>query len=434
MWGSGASGVGGTAKGAKRPSLFGLSRFDFCLTPRESFTIAPQPSPMGLCGRPLCSGMDQETELSVVHVPKCGGCNGNPQEDPLNSELNIGIDSALVPTTVQRNLHLAKTVIRDVFAELEAKCLEERCHYEDAGMTPPRQKVNAWATYTNKARLQRFAADSLEFLRQNADCRTRSLTVAQLRFLVLLQHFVSEDTNDFHRPEMLRKHQDAFEGVLTDAVNSQLVKDAHRSEFSVDGRSFCMQDLPHHGGAEGGQERVQAIARFQTEFITALEGFLLAFCSRKGLSTVDTKRLIQAVTTQMSQAGLANLDRGSQATRYFVGSNGLDQRTTYNLSTMHSTELGESLKLSILCMKTGFTQYLEKDALHRMSGDGGADCPKYCKPASYLYQYATLRFTPGGQQPDSFETTTCTVLDALDEAHIVPRVEPLSATAASGAL
>jgi len=384
-------------------------------------------SALGLCGRPLCSGQDQEMELSVVHVPKCSHCNAGEQDTSCDSELSLLPDPVAASSSsssgvCQRNMQTAKTVIRDIFAELEAQCLEERCHYEEAGVVPPRQKSNVWATYTNKARLQRFVADSVEFVRQNADCRTRPLTEAQLRFLILLQHFVAEDTSDFYRPETLRKHQDAFEGVLTDGVNSQLVKDAHRSEFSVDGRSFCLQDLPQHGEEESNEERRHAIARFQTEFVMALETYLLAFCSRKGLSPLGTRRLVQAVTTQMSQAGLANLDRGSQATRYFVGSHGLDQRTAYNLSTMQSNDLGESLKLSILCMKTGFSQYLEKDELLRMPG---VDCPKRCKPASYLYQYATLRFTPG-PQVDNCESTICTVLDALDEAHIEPRDGPVS--------
>merc|ERR1719401_460422 len=242
----------------------------------------------------------------------------------------------------------------------------------------------------------------------------RRLTVPQIRFLVLLQHFVSEDTSDFYRPELLRKHQDAFEGILTDDVNSQLVKDAHRSEFSVEGQTFTLQeDLPLHEGGPG-DDRGSAIAAFQTEFVTALESYLLEFSARRGLSALGTRRLVQAVTTQMSQAGLANLDRGSQATRYFVGSQGLDQRTAYNLSTMHSTQLGESLKLSVLCMKTGFCQFLEKDELLRMPG---VDYPKRCQPASYLYQYATLRFTPG-PAVDNCESTVCTVLDTLDEAHI----------------
>jgi len=283
-------------------------------------------------------------------------------------------------------------------------------------VAPTRQKCNVWATYTNKAKLQRFMSESLDFVRQNADCRTRLMTTAQMRFLILLQHFVTEDTQDFYRPETQRKHQDLFEGYITDGVNAQLVKDAHRSEFSVDGRSFSLQDIPQDEHGCKHDDRRQTIARFQEEFVTALETYLLAFCSRKGLSPLGTRRLVQVITTQMSQAGLANLDRGSQATRYFVGSNGLEQRTAYNLSTMYTSDLGESLKLSILCMKTGFCQYLEKDELLRMPG---VDCPKRCKPQSYLYQYATLRFTPG-PHVDSCETTICTVLDALDEAFIDP--------------
>lgn len=399
-----------------------MPRFDFCLTPREPVTMVKSQSALGLCGRPLCSGQDQETELSVVRVPKCSHCNAGEQDVSCETEFSLVPEPMSNNSICQRNLQNAKSVVRDIFAELESQCVEERCQYEESGVVPPRQKSNVWGAYTNKVRLQRFAADSLEFVRHNAECRTRPLTVAQLRFLILLQHFVSEDTSDFYRPEPLRKHQDTFEGVLTDGVNSQLVKDAHRSEFSVDGRSFCMQDLPPHGEAEANEERKNAIAKFQTEFVMALETYILAFCSRKGLSPLGTRRLVQAVTTQMSQAGLANLDRGSQATRYFVGSNGLDQRTAYNLSTMYSKELGESLKLSILCMKTGFSQYLEKDELLRMPG---VDCPKRCKPASYLYQYATLRFTPG-PQVENCESTICTVLDALDEAHIEPRDGPIN--------
>mmetsp|Transcript_113356 Transcript_113356/g.353400 ORF Transcript_113356/g.353400 Transcript_113356/m.353400 type:complete len:424 (-) Transcript_113356:163-1434(-) len=417
------------ATGWQRSPLFSLARFDFCLASREPLALVRSQPALGLCGRPLCNGQDIEPELSVVRVPKCSHCNAGDLDVSGESELCLAPDVLSANSVCQRNLLTAKSVVRDVFSELEAQCVEERCHYEDSGMVPPRQKSNVWATYTNKARLQRFAADSLEFVRQSAECRMRPLSVPQLRFLILLQHFVSEDTSDFYRPEVWRKHQDAFEGVLTDGVNSQLVKDAHRSEFSVDGRSFCLKDLPEHGGDESNDDRRHTIAKFQTELVMALETYLLAFCSRKGLSPLGTKRLVQAVTTQMSQAGLANLDRGSQATRYFVGSHGLNQQTAYNLSTMHSHELGESLKLSILCMKTGFSQYLEKDELLRMPG---VDCPKRCHPASYLYQYATLRFTPG-PQVESCESTICTVLDALDEAHIEPRSGPVSSVSAGEA-
>lgn len=314
---------------------------------------------------------------------------------------------------IKQNMDTAAEVISEVFTELETHCVEEQMHYTKVGLAVPRHKANIWSTYTSKERLRHFMAESWEFVRHHAECRTRCFTSVQLRFLVLLQHLVREDTADFYRPEGLRKHQDAFEGVLTDAVNSQLIRDAHRSEWSIDGRAYSLQDLPQPTDkTESQEERRQVILTFQREFVKTLESFLLSYCHRQRISALGTKRMVQAVTTQMSQCGLANLDRGSQSARYVVSSQGLDQRTVYNVSTMEDASLGETLKLSILCMKTGFTQYLDKKDEQRMA-------PKACHPTSYLYQYATLQFA-AGSRIGNCESIECTVIDALDETDILP--------------
>lgn len=332
----------------------------------------------------------------------------------------------------QKNLTLARSVIRQIFTCLEAECLEEQQYYERAGMSPSPQKSNRWATYTNKERLRTFMTRSLEFVRTHAECRMRELTELQLRFLVLLQHLVEEDTSDFYRPEADRKHQDAFEGFLTDSVNSQLIKDAHRSEWSVEGSTFSLQAQLADGKHEGSEDRKLAIKSFQHELVTALEDHLLSFSKRRGLSQQATRRLLQAVSTQMSQCGLANLDRSSQAAKYFVSGQGLDQRTAYSISTMDAGPgHGECLKLSLLCMKTGFSQYHTEETLGLPCRDRSPGCgnsfppmvdigPKTCAPTSYLYQYATLRFSPSVRGLHGSETTECLVIDALDEVHIEP--------------
>jgi len=332
-----------------------------------------------------------------------------------------------------KNLALARSVIRQVFAALEADCLEEQEHYCRTGISPSAQKSNRWATYTDKARLRTFMTNSLDFVRNHAECRMRELAEAQLRFLVLLQHLVEEDTCDFYRPECDRKHQDSFEGFLTESVNSQLIKDAHRSEWSVDGSTFSLQAQLAAGKHPAGEDRKKAILDFQHELVIALEDHLLSFCNRRGLTPLATRQLLQAVTTQMSQCGLANLDRSSRAATYFVSGQGLDQRTAYSLSTMDAGSLGECLKLSLLCMKTGFCQYHTEETLGLPCRDGSMgssalSCsaplppslesgPKHCRPTSYLYQYATLRFTPGARGLPG-ETAECVVIDALDEVHI----------------
>lgn len=380
--------------------------------PKETVTKAVQQPNLGLCGiqSPV---RDQDLEFKVLRLPRCGQCTAPEYEPNLETELSFpssdkGIGSISV---AQRNAQIAKSVICEIYRELERRCYEEQRQYEESGTQPSQQKVNFWATYTNKARLQQFASDSLGFVQKNAECRSRVLNTKQLRFLILLQHLVSEDCNDITRPERLRKHQDLFEGDLTDSVSSQLIEDAHRCEFSIEGRSFSLQEELQEEGRQ--EERKKRIAQFQSELVHALETYLISFCAKNGLSPGGSKRLMQAVTTQMSQAGLANIDRGSQASRYFVGSNGLDQRIAYNLSTMYTLDQ-EALKLSIVCMRTGFTQYLDKDELLTIAG---VQYPRRCKPDSYLYQYATLCFTIG-PLVDNSESVECSVLDALDEAHI----------------
>jgi len=375
-------------------------QFAFCRTPfvsPDSATLEVRAEPALIFGSSAvsCIGIEQDSDLLEWSINSVRG----------------GSSSSKSP--VKQNLDLASEVISDVFLELETHCVEEQLHYAKVGLPIPRHKSNIWSSYTSKERLRHFMAEAWEFVRHHAECRTRALTPTHLRFLVLLQHLVKEDTADFYRPEGLRKHQDNFEGVLTDAVNSQLIRDAHRSEWSIDGRAYSLQDLPQPTELrESNEERRQTILSFQRDFVKALESFLLSYCHRQRISALGTKRMIQAVTTQMSQCGLANLDRGSQSARYVVSSQGLDQRTVYNISTMDEGRSGETLKLSILCMKTGFTQYLDKSDESRMM-------PVACHPTSYLYQYATLQFAAGARVGNC-EGVDCTVLDALDEADILP--------------
>merc|ERR1711862_533080 len=98
---------------------------------------------------------------------------------------------------------------------------------------------NRWKNYTNKERMYSFVMNSMDFVKQHPECRSRVLSDGQLRFLLMLQHLVTEDTDDLYRPETERKHGDTFEGVqIEQGVNTQLIKDAHRSEWSIEGRPF----------------------------------------------------------------------------------------------------------------------------------------------------------------------------------------------------
>eukprot|EP00928_Gymnodinium_smaydae_P044241 TRINITY_DN29523_c0_g3_i2.p1 TRINITY_DN29523_c0_g3~~TRINITY_DN29523_c0_g3_i2.p1 ORF type:complete len:378 (+),score=62.19 TRINITY_DN29523_c0_g3_i2:140-1273(+) len=319
---------------------------------------------------------------------------------------------------MKSNLASAERVIRSIFQDFETQCNEEIEQHRRSGQAPSANKRNRWTVYTDVVNRDRNVLDSIEFIRGYPDCRARMLGDEQLRFLVMLQHLVALDIADFHRPASERQHCDAFEGILTkDGVNSQLVKDAHRSEWSIEGNTFLLKEAQSH---ETMEDRKKLIAAFQRELVTTLEGFLVGFCTRRRLSEAATMRFLQCVTTMMSQCGLANLDRSSTAGRYFVSGQGLEQRITYNLSSMDGGSVGEALKLTLLCMKTGFTQYHRAESLGALDSDG----PMSCSPSSYLYQYATLRFVPGvslGRKGLPGDQVECVVIDALDEVHIHPR-------------
>jgi len=257
----------------------------------------------------------------------------------------------------------------------------------------------------------------------------RVLSSPYLRALIVLQHSMAEDTLDFSRSEMERKHCDTFEGFVTpDGVNSQLIKDAHRSEWTVDGRSFTLH-APSEGSPKNSPigDRKQVIASFQRDLVTCLEEFLLDFCHRRGLHEPRARQLMQAVTTQMSQAGLANLERASQASSVYVSGQGLEQRTAYNVSAVHTCGGEEVLQLSIYCMKTGFSSYHTPESIAApLDNEDESGGPLYCSPMSYLYQYATVRFCPSSSTyPDSAGgQVDVEVVDLIDEVHLVP-VAPL---------
>lgn len=398
--------------------------FGFCMSPQigqpaeiSGLGASPAPPSAAACGE-ACGVGDVSTEISFI---------------------SMGAGSSM--EIFAANWQAARLVVKTLFSELESQCWDERVQYDKLGLAYPPQKSVRWDTYTAKGRLHGFMVESLEFLKQHPEFRTRRLSQKQLRFLVGCQHFVQEDTNDLWQPEHLRKNQDTFEGVITDSVNLQLIKDVSRSEWSIEGKGFSLQQAfadrglppdraPQSGAAEE-TRRKDVIIAFQREFVTRLEEYLLAFAARRQLSTMGTRKVIMGITTQMSQCGLANLDRCSVAARYFVHGEGLEQRTVFNISTVGGA--AESLKLSILCMKTNFTSYHTEETLlapvdqsgRNGSVDAGAHgMPKRCKPCSYLYQYATIRFTPAAEVPpwatEAGERIQCTIIDALDEVQIVP--------------
>eukprot|EP00397_Hematodinium_sp_SG-2012_P034710 GEMP01037249.1.p1 GENE.GEMP01037249.1~~GEMP01037249.1.p1 ORF type:complete len:363 (-),score=52.70 GEMP01037249.1:794-1882(-) len=305
----------------------------------------------------------------------------------------------------------ARVIVSEFYKALEKSVHDEQASYKRTNAEVPSTKVARWAKYSNADNLRKFYEESLNFLRANSEFRTKQLFSPQgLRFLVAVQHLVAADSAEMDCEPDERRHLDTFEGK-SGCVNTQLVKDVHRSEWSIEGQGFSLQKATQMQarGIDNSPAEVtrDSVYFFQKQFVFQLEAYLLAFSERLRLSEHLTKVFMKVVTTQMSQCGLANLDQAGTASKYFVSGAGLDQRTVYNLSTFGQN----SMKLSILCMKTSFSAYHTEQTL-----EGGDMSPHRCSRSSYLYQYATLQITPSMEQ----NKVIITVIDALDEAHIVP--------------
>ncbi|CAE7442363.1 Smyd3 [Symbiodinium natans] len=321
--------------------------------------------------------------------------------------------------TLPDRLDAVEPFVRELFEELRTRCEEERMQYALAGQTPSPHKANFWLAHTDPERISSYVFKSRLFLQGFDDFRCGSqISKEQLRFAVLVQHFASQDTLDFQRTRTERMHDDVFEGVLTQGVNTQLMTDAHRAEWAVDGAAFVFSDSDRD--VQNDEERKQALLDFRMELVTALEQFLIDFCKRRQLTEHGTLCLLQAVTTQMSQCGLANLDRCSRAGEYMVGGARLKQHVNYNISCMDAGPLGEALKLTLGCLKEGF-QFIQRTVQDHADDAMGDDISTQgCDPSSRMYQCATLRFTTklGLESPHGQDQIQCDVIDVYDEVFI----------------
>merc|ERR1719414_2537856 len=119
----------------------------------------------------------------------------------------------------------------------------------------------------------------------------------ELRDLVAMQHQLDFDLKDLSLPEADRCHKDTF---TTSEISRQMLLDAPRSSFRVDGRRFSFPSVFADHGKPSKEEGVLKQC-FLDSLVEAVHESL-------GRGAATPQILIRAVTTTMSQAGLANLD------------------------------------------------------------------------------------------------------------------------------
>ncbi|CAD7930431.1 unnamed protein product [Amoebophrya sp. A25] len=266
------------------------------------------------------------------------------------------------------HLNGGEQALLDEEEEFVGRSLAFLQHYENRKASSFSPSTSSSPSTSGQGKLQQCASS----------LRTRHM----VEFLTLFNQAVQDDCRDLLRPpdDLLRRsQQDVFDGVLTKAVNSQLIKDIPRAEWNIEGQGFTFerflrdnmargqrqengQQGPHLEGTPTPGSREEENQRnaleekekehFQRYFVEKLERYLLKFCGDQKMGPKCTEHLINLVTTQMCQCGLANLDTASYARDYLVSGKDLEQTTVYSL-----TRTVNGLVLHLMCMKRNFLEY-----------------------------------------------------------------------------
>lgn len=196
----------------------------------------------------------------------------------------------------------ARTLVDDVFRELREHSARERQLLEQSSASRDLPQSSAWRRqeiYRNDDQCERMRLVSLRHLLRHKEWFSGMdrLPYVELRSIVAMQHYVDRDLQDLQQPEASRCYRDTFEGGC---ISRQLLLDATRSNYQVDGRTFNFPLLFEEHGRPAEEEPVLRRC-FVESLVSAVQDSL-------GRGVAPPPLLACAITSTLSQAGLANLD------------------------------------------------------------------------------------------------------------------------------
>lgn len=234
------------------------------------------------------------------------------------------------------------------------------------------------------------------------------LNAAALREHIALQHYIDVDLEDLSLPEAQRRAGDAFCGEGGN-ICEQMLLDAPRSTFVVEGEVFDFAS----------EQSSQPVSPFVGT--SEYDQLQKAFCDRlvsqvvRCLGGDPTPRLLRAVSTTMSQSGLANVERACELPQVAVC--GGDQQVRYEL--MPRGLGAKCWDIKLLVRKEGFEHCISFGPPE--STDNGKKQQDYepmvCGAECFLAKSCNVRFRVG---PDG-DSVQADVLELQNEFKLVDR-------------
>uniref|UniRef100_A0A7S1MNU7 Uncharacterized protein n=1 Tax=Alexandrium catenella TaxID=2925 RepID=A0A7S1MNU7_ALECA len=258
----------------------------------------------------------------------------------------------------------------------ERECLEE--HQGAAFTTMLSRKWNQQEVYLDIEKRTQARAASRKYLERHSEWLSGPGKVGDvaLHDLVAVQHYIDLDVEDLSLPEDERRNSDAFGGPDGN-VCEPFLRDATRcSSIVVDGRKFSFQARCAREGVT--QKNTDELQQCRKAFLDELSQAVMQSLGREGQAL---PLLVRAVTSAMSQSGLASVERACYSSQVVVC--GGDQTVRYKLQQRE----GNSWDVTLSVQKVGF----EDCIICSQFFEDPVTVP--CSPKSFVSKACTIRFT-----------------------------------------
>lgn len=296
----------------------------------------------------------------------------------------------------------AEKLVEDVHREIREQHAWEREQMEQYSASKDMTQSCAWRrqeVYRSNDLGDRMRHASLRHLMRHSDWLGGSgrLPDAVLRGIVAMQHYVERDLQDLRMPEASRCYRDTFEGGC---ISRQLLLDAARSTYHVDGRKFNFPMLFEEHGRPADEEPILKKC-FTESLVSAIQESI-------GRGVAPPPLLACAITSTMSQAGLANLDLACGDLHIAVS--GGEHRVQFSLQA----RADGAWDVTISTHKVGFESFIVCSARDMPQTDARS---RSCSSRSSILKLCTIRFIV---QIGSGEVGA-DVLNLQSELHVVDR-------------
>mmetsp|Transcript_93189 Transcript_93189/g.259581 ORF Transcript_93189/g.259581 Transcript_93189/m.259581 type:complete len:412 (+) Transcript_93189:59-1294(+) len=272
----------------------------------------------------------------------------------------------------------AERILNSFYNDQQKRHARERELLESKGCDAVgSRKWNQQEVYLDLEKRTCARAASRQYLERHRDWLSgpRKVGDVALQDLVAVQHYVDLDVEDLSLPEAERRNGDVFLGPDGN-ICEPFLQDATRCSITVDGRKFSFQSRCERRGAAIAEDPAE-VQRLREAFIDDL---VAAVLRSLGPREKAPTRLVRAVTSAMSQSGLASVERACYSSQVVVS--GGDQTVRYKLQSREDDSWDVMLSVQkvrfeecIIC-----SQFFEDPVIVA------------CSPKSFVSKACTIRF------------------------------------------